>query len=156
MFEGGPDHLSVFDEADDPHGPPAPPRHCRLPSETIVSKFLKQEISHWIYRLFSAIYQKNLGRINPMNKSDLIAALAAKEKLTDKQASDIINLIFNRFTETLKKGNRIEIRGFGSYCVREYKGYKGRNPKTKINIDVKPKKLPFFKVGRELKGMVNR
>jgi integration host factor subunit beta len=90
-----------------------------------------------------------------MNKSDLIAALATKENLTEKQATDIINLIFNGFTETLKKGDRIEFRRFGSFSVREYKSCKGRNPKTGKNIEVKQKKLPFFKVGRELKGMVN-
>jgi integration host factor subunit beta len=90
-----------------------------------------------------------------MNKSDLIEALAAKENLTEKQATDTINLVFNGFTDTMKKGGRIEIRGFGSYSVREYGSYKGRNPKTGKIVDVRPKKLPFFKVGKELKGMVN-
>jgi len=90
-----------------------------------------------------------------MTKSDLIDALAAKEKLTEKQATDVINLVFDGFVDTLKKGDRIEIRGFGSFSVREYEPYKGRNPKTGENIDVKPKRLPFFKVGRELKGMVD-
>jgi len=89
-----------------------------------------------------------------MTKSDLIAALAAKEKLTDKQATDIINQILVGFRDSLKKGDRIEIRGFGSFSVREYKAYAGRNPRTGKNVGVKPKKLPFFKVGKELKGMV--
>ena len=91
-----------------------------------------------------------------MNKSDLIAALAAKEKLTDKQATDIINQILGGFSDSLKKGDRIEIRGFGSFSVREYKAYAGRNPRTGKNVGVKPKKLPFFKVGKELKGMVDK
>ena len=90
-----------------------------------------------------------------MNKSDLIAALAAKENLTAKQATDTINLVFNGFADTLKKGDRIEIRGFGSYLVREYKAYAGRNPKTGKIVDLQPKKLPFFKVGKELRGVVN-
>jgi integration host factor subunit beta len=90
-----------------------------------------------------------------MNKSDLIAALAAKEKLTEKQATEIIKLIFDGFKDTLKNGDRIEIRGFGSYSVRVYEPYRGRNPKTGKKIDVKPKRLPFFKVGRELKGIVD-
>jgi integration host factor subunit beta len=90
-----------------------------------------------------------------MNKSGLIAALAAKENLTDKQATDTINLIFAGFTDTMKKGGRTEIRGFGSFSVREYESYTGRNPKTGVKIDVRPKKLPFFKVGKELKGTVN-
>jgi integration host factor subunit beta len=90
-----------------------------------------------------------------MKKSDLINALAAKEKLTDIQATDTINMIFNGFTDTLKKGDRIEIRGLWSFSVREYKAYTGRNPKTGGIVDVGPKKMPFFKVGKELKGMVN-
>lgn len=91
-----------------------------------------------------------------MNKSDLIAALGAKEKLTGKMAIEIINLIFNGFTATLKKGGRIEVRGFGTFAVRKYEPYTGRNPKTGDKIDVRPKKLPFFKVGKELKAMVDR
>jgi integration host factor subunit beta len=90
-----------------------------------------------------------------MNKSDLIAALAAKEKLTEKQATGIINQILKGFAETMKKGSRIEIRGFGSFAVREYEAYKGRNPRAGTNVDVRPKKLPHFKVGKELKGMVD-
>ena len=91
-----------------------------------------------------------------MTKSDLIAALAAKEKRTEKMATDTINLIFNGFADTLKKGSRIEVRGFGSFAVREYKAYTGRNPRTGKNIKVRPKKLPFFKVGKELKKIVDR
>ncbi|MFA5180522.1 MAG: HU family DNA-binding protein [Syntrophales bacterium] len=90
-----------------------------------------------------------------MNKSDLTAALANKEKLTDKQATGIINQILGGFKDSLKKGDRIEIRGFGTFSMREYKPYTGRNPRVGTNVDVKTKKLPFFKVGKELKGMVN-
>jgi len=90
-----------------------------------------------------------------MNKSDLIVALAAKKNLTEKQASDIVDLMFNGFISEFKKGGRIEIRGFGSFSIREYKAYKGRNPKTGNDVDVKPKRSPFFKVGRELKKMVD-
>ncbi|MCX5836525.1 MAG: integration host factor subunit beta [Deltaproteobacteria bacterium] len=90
-----------------------------------------------------------------MTKSDLIKALSIKENLTEKQAADIVNLVFGGFTDTLKKGGGIEIRGFGSFRVRKYKSYSGRNPKTGKDIKVKPKKLPFFKVGKELKEMVD-
>jgi len=90
-----------------------------------------------------------------MTKSDLIETLSRKENLTEKAAADIVNLIFQGFMETLKKGDRIEIRGFGSYAVREYQAYTGRNPKTGKTTDVKPKKLPFFKAGKELKAKVN-
>jgi integration host factor subunit beta len=91
-----------------------------------------------------------------MNKSDLIEALAAKENLTERQATDIINQILKGFKDALEKGGRIEIRGFGSFSVREYKAYKGRNPRAGTNVDVRPKKLPFFKVGKEMKGKMNR
>jgi len=91
-----------------------------------------------------------------MNKSDLIDALSIKENLSETNASYVINLIFDGFTDTLKKGGRIEIRGFGSFSVREYGGYTGRNPKTAVKIQVGEKKLPFFKVGKELKERVNQ
>ena len=90
-----------------------------------------------------------------MNKSDVIMALAEKKNLTEKQASDVVNLMFKGFINEFKKGGRIEIRGFGSFIVREYKAYKGRNPKTGKAVEVKPKKMPFFKVGRKLKKMVD-
>jgi integration host factor subunit beta len=90
-----------------------------------------------------------------MKKSDLIEALAVKEHLTEKLATEIVNLVFDGFTNALKSGGRIEIRGFGSFIVREYEAYKGRNPKTGKVVEVKPKKLPFFKVGRELKKRVD-
>ena len=90
-----------------------------------------------------------------MTKSDLIEALAGKENLTGKQAKDIINQILRGFTDMLKKKDRVEIRGFGSFTVREYKAYKGRDPRAGTNVDMRPKKLPHFKVGKELKGMVD-
>jgi len=91
-----------------------------------------------------------------MTKADLIDALSTKENLTQKNASEIVNLIFDGFIDTLKNGGRIEIRGFGSFTVREYDGYMGRNPKTGVQTQMKPKRLPFFKVGKELKERVNR
>jgi integration host factor subunit beta len=90
-----------------------------------------------------------------MNKSGLIDALSAKENLTEKNSSEIVNMVFDGFTDTLKKGGRIEIRGFGSFSVREYGGYTGRNPKTGAKTEVGAKKLPFFKVGKELRERVN-
>ena len=90
-----------------------------------------------------------------MNKSDLIVALSDKKNLTEKQATEIVDLMFKGFINEFKKGGRIEIRGFGSFSIREYKAYKGRNPKNGEHVEVKPKKMPFFKVGRELKKMVD-
>lgn len=91
-----------------------------------------------------------------MNKSGLIEAVSRKENITEKKAVEVVNLIFKGFTEELKKGGRIEIRGLGSFVVRNYEAYTGRNPKTGKNIKVSPKKLPFFKVGKELKEKVDK
>jgi integration host factor subunit beta len=90
-----------------------------------------------------------------MKKIDVIKVLAEKKNLTGKQATEIVDLMFKGFINELKNGGRIEIRGFGSFSIRRYKAYKGRNPKTGKAVDVKPKRLPFFKVGRELKKMVD-
>ena len=90
-----------------------------------------------------------------MNKSELIKALSNKENIADKDADKIVNLVFDRFIDTLKKGGRIEIRGFGTFHMREYGAYEGRNPKTGKKTHVNQKKLPFFKVGKELKKKVN-
>jgi integration host factor subunit beta len=90
-----------------------------------------------------------------MNKSDLIAALVKKENMTEKMAADIVNLIFDGFTDEMKQGGRIEIRGLGVFTVREYGTHKGRNPKTGEEVDVKPKRLPHFKAGKELKKKVD-
>jgi integration host factor subunit beta len=90
-----------------------------------------------------------------MTRSDIITVLATRINVTQKQATEIINLVFNGFSETLKNNGRIEIRGFGSLSVRKYKAYAGRNPKTGESTAVEPKRLPFFKVGRELRVRVN-
>ena len=86
-----------------------------------------------------------------MNKSGMIEALAAERGISFKKAEDVVNTVFDAMTEAMLAGERIEIRGFGSFVVNSYKAYTGRNPKTGVSIAVKPKKLPFFKVGKELK-----
>lgn len=91
-----------------------------------------------------------------MNKSELVEALASERDLTYKKAEEIVNIIFDTMADTLAEGGRIEIRGFGSFVVKDYKAYMGRNPKTGEVIQVHPKKLPFFKVGKELRERVNR
>jgi integration host factor subunit beta len=89
-----------------------------------------------------------------MNKSEMIEALAAKKEISFKKAEEIVNTVFDAMTSALLNGDRIEIRGFGSFVVNEYEAYTGRNPKTGESIAVKPKKLPFFKVGKELKERI--
>ena len=91
-----------------------------------------------------------------MNKSELIETLAEKNGISYKKAEEIINTVFDAMSDALLNGERIEIRGFGSFVIKEYKSYTGRNPKTGDTIAVKPKKLPFFKVGKELKEDINK
>ncbi len=91
-----------------------------------------------------------------MNKSELIEALAEEVNLPLREASSAANTILEAMTDALARGDSIEIRGFGSFVVKEYQSYYGRNPKTGEKIKVAPKKLPFFKVGKELKEQVNK
>lgn len=91
-----------------------------------------------------------------MNKSELVEALAQRKDLTYKKSEEIVNIIFDSMSRELSEGGRIEIRGFGSFMVKDYKAYMGRNPKTGEVIEVRPKRLPFFKVGKELRERVNR
>ena len=90
-----------------------------------------------------------------MTKSDLIELVANKLHLPKGKAELIVNCIFDSMEESLKRGERIEIRGFGSFEIRHYKAYEGRNPRTGDPVGVQPKRLPFFKVGKELKERVN-
>ena len=90
-----------------------------------------------------------------MNKSDLVEALSNCEDLTRTKAEEIVNLVFSEMTNALANGERVEIRGLGSFKVKSYDGYSGRNPKTGKQIKVKPKKLPFFKCGKDLKERVD-
>ncbi|MDY6910727.1 MAG: HU family DNA-binding protein [Thermodesulfobacteriota bacterium] len=90
-----------------------------------------------------------------MTKSQLIEALAKAEGITLKAAETAVNVTFESMEKALIQGDRVEIRGFGSFKVKQYGGYKGRNPKTGELIEVNPKKLPFFKVGKELKERVD-
>jgi integration host factor subunit beta len=89
-----------------------------------------------------------------MNKSELIELLSLKRGISFKKSEEVVNTVFDSMTAAMLSGDRIEIRGFGSFVINEYKSYTGRNPKTGESIDVKPKKLPFFKVGKELKERV--
>jgi integration host factor subunit beta len=90
-----------------------------------------------------------------MNKSDLIRLLWENQNITEKKASEVVDLVFESISDSLKKGDRVEIRGFGVFRVREYDSYMGMNPKTGEKSFVKAKKLPFFKVGKELKERIN-
>ena len=90
-----------------------------------------------------------------MNKSELIEQLAEKSAIGLVQAEDIVNLIVDKMRNALTTGKRIEIRGFGSFVVKGYDSYWGRNPKTGEKIEVEAKQLPAFKVGKELRERLN-
>lgn len=90
-----------------------------------------------------------------MNKSELIEAIAQEINIPLREASSIANTILDSMMDALAAGDNIEIRGFGSFMIKKYESYYGRNPKTGEKIQVPPKKLPFFKVGKELKERVN-
>jgi integration host factor subunit beta len=90
-----------------------------------------------------------------MTKADLIDAVADKLKLPRGRAELLVGQIFESMVEALRRGEGIEIRGFGSFSIREYKEYEGRNPRTGETVHVKPKRLAFFKVGKELRERVN-
>ena len=91
-----------------------------------------------------------------MNKTDLIEALAKESELNKTQAKRAVELFFDEMAEALINGDRVEIRGLCSFFVKKYKAYTGRNPKTKEAVSVTPKKLPFFRAGKELKERVDR
>jgi len=90
-----------------------------------------------------------------MNKSELIKALSETQSITHEDADLVLNSFIDIIKATLVEGNRIEIRGFGSFQMREYEGYTGRNPKSGSQVTVSPKRLPFFRPGKELKDFIN-
>ncbi|MGB6067775.1 MAG: HU family DNA-binding protein [Desulfomonilaceae bacterium] len=90
-----------------------------------------------------------------MNKSDLVKSLAKELDLPLRKAEEVVDMVFNTMSAALIAGDRIEVRGFGSFVVKNYEGYTGRNPKTGEQITVKSKHLPFFKTGKELKERTN-
>ncbi len=90
-----------------------------------------------------------------MTKADLIALIADRLKFPWGRAELVVDQIFDSMVEALKTGEGIEIRGFGSFTIRQYKSYDGRNPRTGETVHVKPKQLAFFKVGKELRERVN-
>jgi integration host factor subunit beta len=91
-----------------------------------------------------------------MNKSELIKALADENTLSNEEASIVVETFFDSMKTALTNGNRVEIRGLGSFKIKNYPGYSGRNPKTGKIVEVAPKKLPFFRAGKELKEFLNK
>ena len=91
-----------------------------------------------------------------MNKLELVEALREEAGITKNEAEVIVNMVFEEMSNTMANGDRVEIRGLCSFYVKQYKAYTGRNPKTGEKVEIKPKKLPFFKSGKELKDRVDK
>ena len=91
-----------------------------------------------------------------MNKSELIDELAAKTGYNPKSTDKMVRIFFDRIKAALSAGDKVEIRGFGSFTLKKYKGYIGRNPKTGETVEVKPKQLPVFRTGKDLRSRVNQ
>jgi integration host factor subunit beta len=102
----------------------------------------------------SAVH-KSTSQGGRMNKAKLIEKVSERVRIPSNAAKVIVDTIFDSKRESPEKDEGIEIRGFGCFVIRKYGVYKGRNPKTGKTVDVRPKKLPYFKVGKEMKGLVN-
>ncbi len=89
-----------------------------------------------------------------MNKSQLIEQLTLETKQNPRVVDEAVNIFFDQIKDALKTGDKVEIRGFGSFLLKEYEGYVGRNPKTGAKVNVPPKKLPVFRTGKDLKERV--
>lgn len=90
-----------------------------------------------------------------MNKLELISALKNEAEISKTEAARIVQIFFDSMSEAMARGERVEIRGLCSFYVKKYKSYMGRNPKTGEKVTIKPKRLPFFKSGKELKERVD-
>ncbi|HEY2094303.1 MAG TPA: integration host factor subunit beta [Thermoanaerobaculia bacterium] len=96
------------------------------------------------------------GKTGVMTKAELVDEVASVVQLTKKQAETIVNIVFDSIVDSLRNGQKIELRGFGSFRLRNRKSRTGRNPKTGEKVEVPSKKIPYFKPGKELKELINR
>ena len=110
----------------------------------------------FIAKIKTLAYMSLIGKDgSSMTKADLISIISGKAHLDRKRSERVINFIFDLMAEAMKKDERVEIRGFGSFVNRRYDSYTGRNQKTGESVTVPPKVLPFFKVGKELRELVD-
>jgi len=103
----------------------------------------------------SAPEPKEASKPGVMTKAELVDEVAQAVQLTKKQAEQIVNIVFDSIVQSLRSGEKIELRGFGSFRLRSRKSRTGRNPKTGEKVDVPSKKIPYFKPGKELKELIN-
>lgn len=91
-----------------------------------------------------------------MTKADLVEIVAREAEMTKKDVEQLVEIIFDSIVSTLNRGEKIELRGFGSFRVRERSARKGRNPKTGAPVDIPAKRVAYFKPGKDLKEIINR
>jgi integration host factor subunit beta len=90
-----------------------------------------------------------------MTKADLVEKVANVAELTKKDAEILVEVVFECIIDSLNRGEKIELRGFGSFRVRSRNSRRGRNPKTGASVDIPAKRVPYFKPGKELKELIN-
>ncbi len=90
-----------------------------------------------------------------MTKSELIRVVARRADVPHAMAASVVNLVFDQMHDALCDQRRVEIRGFGTFQVRQYESYQGRNPRTRVSIEVRPKVLPVFKAGKDMRERLN-
>ncbi len=100
--------------------------------------------------------ESDVPKAGVMTKAELVDEVARAVQLTKKQAEAIVNIVFDSIVDSLRSGEKIELRGFGSFRLRSRKSRTGRNPKTGEKVEVPSKKIPYFKPGKELKELINR
>jgi len=120
-----------------------------------MKRFADVDIISVIFYVLDLYNISTIHKENSMNKLDLVKALEMKAELTKSEARKVVDLFFDEMSNSLANGDRVEIRGLCSFYVKQYKAYIGRNPKSGENVKIKPKKLPFFKCGQELKERVD-
>ncbi|MEO8033711.1 MAG: integration host factor subunit beta [Acidobacteriota bacterium] len=104
----------------------------------------------------SELDEETEAKAGVMTKAELVDEVAHVVQLTKKQAETIVNIVFDSIVESLRAGEKIELRGFGSFRLRSRKSRTGRNPKTGEKVEVPSKKIPYFKPGKELKELINK
>ena len=132
--------------------------HCRKREQSSSLKFRRLSFEHEaesVYRRCGRRIGSEELRWSAMTKSDLIEHVAELKKVSKGRAEALVNMIFECLSDALRHDERVEIRGLGSFETRRYGSYKGRNPRTGASVAVKPKRLPYFKVGKELKNLIN-
>src|SRR3954464_2460635 len=100
--------------------------------------------------------EESADKAGVMTKAELVDEVARVVSLTKKQAETIVNIVFDSIVDSLRSGQKIELRGFGSFRLRNRKSRTGRNPKTGEKVEVPSKKIPYFKPGKELKELINK